>query len=126
MKVSILDAQRGENGWRVRFSSPYGTASATWFGGQPKIGSSPIVEMDCDECEILEQNPQPESFSISNAHDSQSVIVTGRIEMLTEEGTLILRIGDDVMQCECTNSALVVGRWVCLRTPHLQLHDPNY
>jgi len=125
MNISILSARKINEYWRIKFSSQFGAASALWFGCEPTVGASVSGELDCDQCECSAASGSVR-FSLSENEDEEKVVLICKVEAITEDETMILRIGDDLLQCEYSSRQFSVGEWVKLQTSELKLHDLNY
>jgi hypothetical protein len=109
----------------VRFSCEFGTASAEWHGRSPAIGASMDVELACDPCVGPGASPEVKAFSILEIEEG-AVALVGQVEDIADDEMLILRIGDDLLRCECSSHEVGKGDWLRVESGCLHLYDTSY
>src|SRR5688572_16549596 len=128
MKIKIREVVEDEDGHWVRVDSPVGLFWAIWGAGRATVGHEYHVELEVDQLlqfgeSAMEINAI--SFAIRGDDRSLPVIMVGRIiEVYPEQGTVLLQVGDSILQVELEGQ-VSPDSWVQCQVSRLKIYDEN-
>lgn len=111
----------------VEFSSDHGSAIACWNGKVPNINKEYQVEVDIDNTltwnkDILENKDYSSVFR----RNGTSIMISGDIDSIDDDGYTVLRIGDSIIPFLTTGTPFPVGTNVTLSTAKITLSPIDF
>ncbi|WP_150272069.1 hypothetical protein [Paenibacillus tepidiphilus] len=122
MNIEVLE--RGMRHNEIYFRSALGEGRGIWHGGAAcEPGAVLEVEFEVPGLLMRWIDIVPAGRSEpAIALDGGSVILTGVLESIEEDGAGYLRLGDGLVMFECLGEPMALGGYVELRTGGLQLY----
>ncbi|MBP2115054.1 hypothetical protein [Paenibacillus silagei] len=125
MNIHILG--QGPRTGEIRFAAAqWGEARAIWCGPPVQPGEEWVAEWELPALFMswVDIVPAP-GGAFGLRIEGDTVILTGVLENIEEDGTGYLRIGRDLIMFECLGEPMALGGFVELRTREARLYPVN-
>ncbi|WP_151735758.1 hypothetical protein [Paenibacillus tengchongensis] len=123
MNIQVL--KRGLRHNEIYFLSAFGEGRGIWHGPEACSPGS-VLEAEFEVPGLLMRwidiVPAAERSAAAIALDGGSVVLTGVLESIEEDGAGYLRLGDTLVMFECLGEPMALGGYVELRTDALMLY----
>lgn len=127
MKVRIKEVIHENSNTVVAFSSNFGSAKAYWAGDEPTVNSEYLVEVDIDNALVWNTDIlKNEGCEFSIVNKNNSILISGRLESIDEDGYTVLRIGDNLIPFIASGDPFQIGAYILLSTRTITLSPFEY
>lgn len=126
MRVIIKEIINQTQGYKVKFSTEYGNASAFWKGNEPHINKEYFVELEVPGVLYWKADIAVTEENHIIAVESDTVHLVGLLESIEEDGYTVIRLGDSIISLETLGESPAVGSYVKFTTNNLLLYEVNY
>ncbi|TXK85128.1 hypothetical protein [Paenibacillus sp. N3.4] len=125
MKVCIITIDKEvDEGFIVRFDSPYGEGIATYIGNRPIPNKEYFVEIDIQGIlKWVEDIVKIESNLNKIEAMGELVSLYGTLESVDEDGYTVLRLGHSIVPIETEGLPYQIGSNIKIQSPNVKLYD---
>jgi uncharacterized Zn-binding protein involved in type VI secretion len=126
MNVDIVQVVKPGDEPLVEVQTPQGRVRALWHGTEIAAGDSRGVEIEISQTLRWGNDIAASQGDPAMGHDdSGKVFIVGQLEEVYDDGVVVVRVGDAVVQVETEGDAPARGTTVRVLVDQLELWDTN-
>lgn len=124
--VSKVIEKKAFDEYLINFTTDYGKGVGIWKGEEPNAGSEYFIEIDIDDILNWQKDIiySEESYNIS--YDSKKIYISGKFELIEDDGYTIIRIGNSIIALETIGSPYEIGKFIKISCNNLFLYNVKY
>ncbi|CAM4399849.1 hypothetical protein [Paenibacillus tarimensis] len=127
MKIFVTDILMIDQKNIVSFQSNIGNGKASWNGDPPTVNIEYYVEVEIHDNLSWGDNIIKSSSRHSQIElDDSSLILTGKIESIDDDGYTVIRLGESIICIEALGTPLSIGTYVSIHGKNVEFFNQNY